>query len=52
LAGFGDRGFQHEGGDLGGVVISGGRVVDPANGMDGGGDVAVLDGRIATSGQG
>jgi len=36
--------------DMGGLVISGGRVVDPASGMDGIGDVAVMDGRIAAVG--
>jgi cytosine/adenosine deaminase-related metal-dependent hydrolase len=35
---------------MGGVVISGGRVVDPASGMDAIGDVAVLDGTIAAIG--
>ncbi len=34
------------------MVISGGRVVDPASGMDAVGDVAVLDGRIAAVGTG
>ena len=34
------------------VIISGGRVVDPASGMDAIGDVAVLDGRIAAVGTG
>ncbi|WGS20378.1 MULTISPECIES: amidohydrolase family protein [unclassified Bradyrhizobium] len=37
---------------MGGLVISGGRVVDPASGMDAVGDVAVLDGRIAAVGTG
>ena len=37
---------------MGGMVISGGRVVDPASGMDAAGDVAVLDGRIAAVGTG
>ncbi|HEY1933459.1 MAG TPA: amidohydrolase family protein [Acetobacteraceae bacterium] len=37
---------------MGGVVISGGRVVDPATGMDAVGDVALLDGRIAAVGTG
>ena len=37
---------------MGGMVISGGRVVDPASGMDAVGDVAVLDGRIAAVGTG
>ena len=37
---------------MGGMVISGGRVVDPASGMDAIGDVAVLDGRIAAVGTG
>ena len=32
---------------MGSLVISGGRVVDPASGMDAVGDVAVLDGKIA-----
>lgn len=35
---------------MGGLVISGGRVVDPASGMDAIGDVAVMDGRIAAVG--
>jgi hypothetical protein len=35
---------------MGGLVISGGRVVDPASGMDAVGDVTVLDGRIAAVG--
>src|ERR1700722_15394490 len=39
-------------GDMGGMVISGGHVVDPASGMDAIGDVAVLDGRIAAVGTG
>src|SRR3984885_10997121 len=38
--------------DMGGLVITGGRVVDPASGMDASGDVAVLDGRIAAVGTG
>jgi N-acyl-D-glutamate deacylase len=37
---------------MGGLVISGGRVVDPASGMDAVGDVAVLDGKIAAVGTG
>jgi N-acyl-D-aspartate/D-glutamate deacylase len=37
---------------MGGLVISGGRVVDPASGMDGIGDVAVLNGKIAAVGTG
>ena len=37
---------------MGGLVITGGRVVDPASGMDALGDVAVLDGRIAAVGTG
>ena len=37
---------------MGGLVISGGRVVDPASGMDAVGDVAVVDGRIAAVGTG
>src|SRR4051794_16468204 len=39
-------------GDMGGLVISGGRVVDPASGIDAIGDVAVLDGKIAAVGTG
>ena len=35
---------------MGGLVVSGGRVVDPASGMDAVGDVAVVDGRIAAVG--
>lgn len=35
---------------MSGLVISGGRVVDPASGMDAIGDVAVLDGRIVAVG--
>ena len=34
---------------MSGLVISGGRVVDPASGMDAIGDVAVLDGKIAAA---
>src|SRR2546428_10896655 len=37
---------------MSGLVISGGRVVDPASGMDAIGDVAVLDGRISAVGTG
>src|SRR3569833_4161519 len=37
---------------MSGLVISGGRVVDPASGMDGVGDVAVVDGKIAAVGTG
>ena len=37
---------------MGGLVISGGRVVDPASGMDAIGDVAVLDGQISAVGTG
>ena len=37
---------------MAGIVISGGRVVDPASGMDAIGDVAVLDGRIVAVGTG
>ena len=37
---------------MGGLVISGGRVVDPASGMDAVGDVAVIDGAIAAVGTG
>jgi len=36
----------------GGLVISGGRVVDPASGMDAVAEVALLDGRIAAVGTG
>lgn len=35
---------------MGGLVIAGGRVVDPASGMDSVGDVAVMDGRIVAVG--
>ena len=35
-----------------GMVIRGGRVVDPASGMDGVADVMVLDGKIAAVGTG
>ena len=35
---------------MGGIVICGGRVVDPASGMDAVADVAVLDGKIAAIG--
>ncbi len=37
---------------MGGLVISGGRVVDPASGMDAVADVALLDGRVAAVGTG
>ena len=37
---------------MSGLVISGGRVVDPASGMDAIGDVAVMDGKIAGVGTG
>nr|WP_120010704.1 amidohydrolase family protein [Pseudoroseomonas vastitatis] len=37
---------------MGGLVISGGRVVDPASGMDAVADVVVQDGRIAAIGTG
>ena len=37
---------------MGGLVISGGRVVDPASGMDAVGDVALLDGKIVAVGTG
>src|SRR5262245_13136380 len=37
---------------MGGLVIAGGRVVDPASGMDAIGDVAVMDGKIAAVGTG
>src|ERR1700739_612784 len=38
--------------EMGGLVISGGRAVDPPSGMDAVGDVAVLDGKIAAVGTG
>jgi N-acyl-D-glutamate deacylase len=37
---------------MSGTVITGGRIVDPASGMDAIGDVAVMDGRIAAVGTG
>jgi N-acyl-D-glutamate deacylase len=37
---------------MSGLIISGGRVVDPASGMDAIGDVAVLDGRSPLSAPG
>ena len=37
---------------MGGLVISGGRVVDPASGLDGVCDVALHDGRVAAVGTG
>src|SRR3954453_21082710 len=37
---------------MSGLVISGGRVVDPASGMDAIGDVAVRDGKVAAVGTG
>lgn len=37
---------------MSGLVISGGRVVDPASGVDAVGDVAVVEGRIAAVGTG
>ena len=37
---------------MSGLIITGGRVVDPASGMDAIGDVAVVDGRIAAVGTG
>ena len=37
---------------MGGLVISGGRVVDPASGMDVVGDVALIDGKVAALGTG
>jgi N-acyl-D-glutamate deacylase len=37
---------------MAGLVVRGGRVVDPASGMDAIGDVAVLDGKIAAFGTG
>lgn len=36
--------------DVSGLVISGGRVVDPASGVDAIGDVAVVDGKITAVG--
>src|ERR1700750_436173 len=38
--------------DMSGLVIRGGRVVDPASGTDATADVAVMDGRIAAVGTG
>src|SRR5437899_8449279 len=38
--------------DMSSLVIAGGRVVDPASGMDAIGDVAVEDGRISAVGTG
>lgn len=37
---------------MSGLVISGGRIVDPASGMDAVGDVALLDGKIVAVGTG
>src|SRR5215469_1489363 len=37
---------------MGSITISGGRVVDPASGMDAVMDVAVVDGKIAATGTG
>ncbi len=37
---------------MGGLVIAGGRVVDPASGMDAMADVALLDGKVAAVGTG
>ncbi len=37
---------------MGGLVISGGRVVDPASGMDAVADIALLDGQVAAIGTG
>ncbi len=37
---------------MGSLMISGGRVVDPASGMDAIADVALLDGKIAAVGTG
>jgi N-acyl-D-glutamate deacylase len=37
---------------MAGLVITGGRIVDPASGMDAVGDVAVVDGKIAAVGTG
>src|SRR5271155_1220766 len=52
-AGFGANWHSGCGSDeMAGLVITGGRVVDPASGMDAVGDVAVLDGRIAAVGTG
>jgi hypothetical protein len=47
-----DLGFCVGEWQMGGLVISGGRVVDPASGMDAIGDVAVLDGQISAVGTG
>src|ERR1700752_1830976 len=44
--------WVQECGDMSGLVISGGRVVDPASGMDAIGDVALVGGRIAAVGTG
>src|SRR3954453_8761959 len=53
LIGLGDLILMTCGSDeMGGLVISGGRVVDPLSGMDAVGDVALLDGRIAAVGTG
>src|SRR6516162_9487166 len=49
-AGAGHPGFSMRSCDMSGLLISGGRVVDPASGMDGTGDVAVMDGKIAAVG--
>ena len=37
---------------MSGLIITGGRVVDPASGMDAIGDVAMLDGKISAVGTG
>src|SRR5215216_1328975 len=53
VAGLAGAKFSRWGNDgMSGLVISGGRVVDPASGMDAIGDVAVVDGRIAAVGTG
>src|SRR5207249_8821273 len=50
LALFPSSGYRSD--NMGGLVISGGRVVDPASGMDAIGDVAVVDGQISAVGTG
>ena len=52
LPGFGDQDSACGSRDRGGLVISDGRVVAPASGMDAIGDVAVMDGQIAAVGTG
>ena len=43
-------GFGMRSGEMGSIVISGGRVVDPASGMDAVADVVVMDGTITAIG--